>query len=451
MIEDYLKEDHNNMKNHKKKTISNDSVMRLVTIMVFGVVIAFYLITGVFSYIIAKKEADYLGKRTESAFNIEHKHNVDVVREYSYWNESYNNLVKNRNSEWIEININRYIFNSYDYNWIAIESDGDISLVAKTLTSDIKEQDLKNITIKTNEYAKDNGLGIYYQTKNNKIYKITAVPFVNDESKFVYKEHLLFATEINQDYLNKIVHKYELPELYFTKNYNRDSDLVLKSHKEIYGYISFVYDSPMKKIIPYMIFVGILLLCVFIKVVRIILLKELKENAKYEKMLYEAATVDYLTNVYNRRFFLEESNKMYNKLNKEKRSSSLLILDIDHFKNINDTYGHAMGDKALMHFADICRTNIREYDLIGRIGGEEFAIFLPDTNKEDSISIANRIHDELKLMPINNGYSNIYLTVSVGGETNYEFDYTFEELSNNADKSLYISKNNGRNRTSFLN
>lgn len=435
----------------QKKTMSNDSVMRLVTIIVFGVVISFYLITGIFYYILTKKEVDYLSKINESVFNIEHKHNVNVVKKYSYWDDTYNNLVKNRNIEWIEKNINRNIFNSYDFNWIAIESNGIISLVAKTLTSDIKEQDLKNITIKINEDAKDNGLDIYYQTKNNKIYKITAVPFVNDESKLVYKEHLLFATEINQDYLNKIVNKYELPELYFTKIYNRDNDLVLKNHKEIYGYISFVYEPSMKKAIPYMIFGGILLLCVFIKIVRVILLKKLKENTKYEKMLYEAATVDYLTNVYNRRFFLEESNKMYEKLNKENRSSSLLILDIDNFKNINDTYGHSMGDQALIHFANICRDNIRDYDFIGRIGGEEFAIFLPDTNKEDSISIAKKIHDELKNRTINNGNEKIYLTVSIGGETNNEVDYTFEELSKNADKSLYISKNNGRNRTSFLN
>lgn len=439
------------MISNNKNSMSVNSVMRLVTIMVLGVVFAFYLIVGLFVYIVTEKENNHLNTRIENAFQIEYKQNINVAKEYSYWDETYKYLFLEKNKEWIIQNMEKYLFKTYDYDWIGIKTEDGIQLSTKRRTSSITVEDLKNIKINDIEHFKINGIKTY-QKINDSLYEITIVPFVNGVTKTELKEQLIFAVKIDNLYLNKIINKYELPYLKLGFDEKTKNKIELKNYNnEVYGYIYWDYSSPIQTLIPYMIGLGIILLIVFIILIRKILFNELEENAKYEETLFLAATKDHLTNIANRGSFIEQAKYQFNVLKAENRDGGILILDIDYFKKLNDNYGHYIGDRALIQFAKVCKKVLRHDDLIGRIGGEEFAIFLPNANEEICMNIANRIHDALLKNPVYTDKGFVHMTVSIGCALNTKKVHRLEDLINNADTALYESKNNGRNRTSIFN
>ncbi|MHB8100061.1 MAG: sensor domain-containing diguanylate cyclase [Sulfuricurvum sp.] len=150
---------------------------------------------------------------------------------------------------------------------------------------------------------------------------------------------------------------------------------------------------------------------------------------------------DVLTGAYNRDFFFSQAGKLLN----EGRTGALLFLDLDDFKFINDTYGHQAGDHILQSFATVVFNEIRKEDVFARYGGEEFVLFLPDANKEITLSITQRIHDSLKSIEA----ITYNLTASIGVYIVEEKYKNLECSIKNADMALYEAKSLGKNRTVF--
>ena len=121
------------------------------------------------------------------------------------------------------------------------------------------------------------------------------------------------------------------------------------------------------------------------------------------------------------------------------------MLDLDYFKSINDNYGHACGDKVLVKVAEALKLELRQYDILGRIGGEEFAILLPNTNKSSALSIAQRIRESIENLPIKYKKNTLRVTTSIGVAVDLNADKNLDELFLEADKRLYKAKENGRN------
>ncbi len=166
----------------------------------------------------------------------------------------------------------------------------------------------------------------------------------------------------------------------------------------------------------------------------------------YELQLKEQADMDPLTGVLNRSGFEQAYSLMRAVLFEKKQSLSLFMLDLDHFKAINDTFGHAMGDKVLKHFAMLLRSSLRDEDVIGRIGGDEFAVLLPNLHKTDAAKIAERILknvDETRLMEEG---SLVGYTVSIGIAGDEKSDSYLSEVLTQADSALYQAKHQDRNR-----
>ncbi len=164
--------------------------------------------------------------------------------------------------------------------------------------------------------------------------------------------------------------------------------------------------------------------------------------------LRKISITDPLTELLNRRYFEERISEEVERSKRHKQPFSLIILDIDNFKEFNDTYGHLSGDEALRNTAHVIRRCIRIIDIAARYGGEEFAIILPTTDKEDAQLIGNRIRDGIENMslPIKGSGKEARLTVSLG-IASYPVDApTIEELINNADRALYKAKGHGKNR-----
>jgi diguanylate cyclase (GGDEF)-like protein len=169
---------------------------------------------------------------------------------------------------------------------------------------------------------------------------------------------------------------------------------------------------------------------------------------KLLRSLEHAASHDFLTNVLTRGAFVTRSSEALARVVAKRQSVALLMLDIDHFKPINDRYGHAVGDQMLAAFARTVSGSLRESDLFGRIGGEEFAVFLPNTAVADALEVAQRIRTSIESMatPLDNG-ATLRMTVSAGlADVRQPVDTTLDQLLRLADKALYAAKDAGRNQ-----
>lgn len=161
------------------------------------------------------------------------------------------------------------------------------------------------------------------------------------------------------------------------------------------------------------------------------------------------ASYDTLTGVMNRRLFLEMADKGLQNSRSSDENFYFLMLDIDHFKNINDTYGHKVGDEVLKTYADIIAHNLRDGDIFGRLGGEEFGITIVEKNYEAAFFMAQRLRLVIEEYPFTVDDKDLKVTASIGIAFGDE-RYSLEEVMHCADQAMYEAKNLGRNKISFF-
>jgi diguanylate cyclase (GGDEF)-like protein/PAS domain S-box-containing protein len=197
-----------------------------------------------------------------------------------------------------------------------------------------------------------------------------------------------------------------------------------------------VYDLRMSPVIEHGVLIG-----------RLLVARDITESKVLEEKLRELAISDPGTGLYNRRYFFELAEKEYERIKRYNRDLSVILLDFDHFKLINDRYGHQAGDKVLRRVAYTVRNNLRRIDIIARYGGEEFVMLLPETDEQGAELIAERIREMVEETTVVFNEQYIRSTVSMGIATfTKESDLEFEELISRADKALYQSKSLGRNQ-----
>ena len=159
----------------------------------------------------------------------------------------------------------------------------------------------------------------------------------------------------------------------------------------------------------------------------------------------EASITDELTGLRNRRFFISRFNEEFERAKRHSGVLGIMMMDLDHFKSINDRYGHLFGDLVLKNVATAISETLREYDIAGRYGGEEFAVLAPGTSSGDLVSLAERIRQTVEQLEIQNSSAIVHVTVSVGVAALDEHD-SLETLLERADNALYQAKHEGRNR-----
>lgn len=164
-----------------------------------------------------------------------------------------------------------------------------------------------------------------------------------------------------------------------------------------------------------------------------------------EEELRHLARTDELTGVYNRRFFFNLAEAALLEGQAKKVATTVMMLDIDDFKIVNDTYGHATGDRAIQLMVDACASNLRDEDIFGRLGGDEFSILLPTTSLAKASVVAERIRNAIAQSLLSDRGRKIQLTVSIG-IAQADLDATIHDVLRQADQALYIAKKLGRNR-----
>jgi diguanylate cyclase (GGDEF)-like protein len=178
--------------------------------------------------------------------------------------------------------------------------------------------------------------------------------------------------------------------------------------------------------------------------------KKVQEKTDALKSL---AVTDPLTKLYNRRYFAEISTELFELAKRENQPLSLMMIDIDKFKNINDTYGHQIGDVVIEKLASVMSKMKRESDIACRYGGEEFILLLPKTSKDGATKLADRIRETIEYTKVLTHDSNkeVSFTISVGvSEVDFEKDTNIEAVIKRADDAMYKAKKTGRNRVCSL-
>jgi len=175
---------------------------------------------------------------------------------------------------------------------------------------------------------------------------------------------------------------------------------------------------------------------------------DISERKALEQRLERLAQTDFLTGLDNRGHFLEMAGRELSRVQRYRAPMVLSMLDLDYFKKVNDTYGHEIGDRVLKQFATVCRNMLRKNDLMGRVGGEEFAILFPETTGDQALDVCERLREAVADTEIamERGLP-IHVTVSIGLASFVESDANIDVFLNRADQALYVAKHEGRNRT----
>jgi len=173
------------------------------------------------------------------------------------------------------------------------------------------------------------------------------------------------------------------------------------------------------------------------------------ERARLFQEVQSLAITDPLTGLHNRRSLFELGRIEFSRAQRMNRPFCCMMLDLDNFKQINDNYGHPVGDQVLQEFAQRCKHSVREIDLVGRYGGEEFVILLPETDSETAMQVAERLRASIEETPMKVSNRELNITVSIGVSRKDENTLDLETLIARADQAMYIAKHKGRNRVAI--
>lgn len=222
---------------------------------------------------------------------------------------------------------------------------------------------------------------------------------------------------------------------------------------EVRGGISITFDienirSKSKNNTIYAIIFGLLSISFLLGLIFFFTVRLIKKTSEIQQRFEYLAITDGLTGIFNRRHIMTRFNEEFERAKRLKNNLGCIMIDIDRFKSINDEFGHLVGDEALREISVRIKNVIRIYDVLGRYGGEEFLVVLPDTDFDDTRSLAERIRENVKAnmflatdMPL-----HIHITISLGIERMTDGDNSIDDIIKRADDGLYKAKNSGRDR-----
>ncbi|WP_425435937.1 diguanylate cyclase [Metabacillus halosaccharovorans] len=184
----------------------------------------------------------------------------------------------------------------------------------------------------------------------------------------------------------------------------------------------------------------------------LIIFTDITELKRLQVKLEQLAYYDELTQIYNRRAFFQKSEQEFAEAKKRSIPFTMILIDIDYFKKVNDTYGHHIGDQLLKHVVKACQTQLNEGELFARYGGEEFVLALKGCTAIEGEEIANKLRRYVETQPLRSDKGDIYVTLSLGvAEASEERDETLYQLLNHSDNALYRAKGEGRNQVNVFN
>ncbi|WP_415679496.1 diguanylate cyclase [Vibrio mytili] len=440
--------------------LPNKSLIQMIMWLLFVMVVTVFCCLAYFLSSLDSLAADQLSHRVFLAKDLETRSSKDLLEEYTFWDEAYEHVVKKTDKEWIKGNSGDYLLSKRDFDFSVAVVNGDQKayLVTHPDAQNLQYEDIKAPLLELIQASEQMTTvtklahGIF--KINGDVYYIVGGPFVDEMSELPHEgTYLALGKKFDPEYLIQLASDYQLYDLRLSDT-SQGLEYFMALHTasgETVGFLSWQPDVPSKAIIPTITLIIIIFSVIIASIITYILKKQQLSRDEYESRLFQEATTDSLTKVKNRRYVMMMGNSEYNTFSQlESQLLSILVIDIDHFKAINDKYGHKVGDKALVHFTELCLAGLRKTDILGRIGGEEFAIILPNTDEQKAQDIANRIRILVSETPFYSDGIIINLTISVGVSVLHTQE-SFETLLEEADKALYEAKRSGRNKVMLYN
>lgn len=253
-------------------------------------------------------------------------------------------------------------------------------------------------------------------------------------------------SEIPKDWLSqKIESVFLLKNRAFTTWEQRPYIFRFKNYRPITGTAEFMYQNmtiiPLMSLTGEVTHVSLIIYDVTDSAVNKLQLKDLNDQLK------DLSRIDALTQLYNRGYWEEQLHHEFARYKRTQANACLIMFDIDHFKRVNDTYGHQAGDKVIQAVSATLKQNLRETDIAGRYGGEEFAVLLIDTDAEKALFFAERLRKSIEALHVYHDEHDICFTVSLGIAQTHPQLPSPEEWLKQSDSALYRAKESGRNRT----
>ena len=438
----------------RQKSFSANTVITALTWLIITTVVLIASLIVYFITVLDDNAAKDLHKRVEIAFNIEKENLLKLNIEYSFWDESYQATIVREEQDWIDDTYKNHLLPTYNLSFVAaIKNDLAVDMLAvrkiegPRADRSILDSSLLERLMSTHKGSLTLQQTSFFTKAYGKLYLVSVEPFRDESTEnSIDGSHLVLAKALSSEYLKEISKKYQLPKLLIGTNESAADSLILDGYGTV-GDLGFIYwESPRvtNKFTPYIVLFLAALLIIIVVLARLVLNKNFRDTSQYQNELFTAAMTDPLTNAANRRYFMSTGEQEFQMQTEQQNHLTVLVLDLDDFKSINDRFGRSVGDEALKHFAQICQQSVRGTDLFGRLGGEEFGLILPGAGPAKGEDLSERIRASLNCSPLIVNGKLIELTVSVGVAA-LNNQSTFEELMFDADKALYLAKNSGHN------
>ena len=431
---------------------------------VISLISGLYLVTGltvVSSVLFLLTSLDRSAKldrsnRVDMAMKLETRYLKAILLEYSYWDEAYEKIIVDLDETWIEEYSGQYLLDEHRFDFsLAIKADRQLAHLS--ISDDVEGLEfeqlmsggLEDLIEASLQDEEDEGTVARYVLAGADIYLVALSPFRDEETEQIRADsYLSLGKRLDVEYIGELESTYELPGLRLvndaeekTANYKA----LLDGADRTIGRLTWSLERPSLLMAPKVIGIVIPFFCLAMFLTRYFMKRDHADRIAFEERLYKEATLDPLTNISNRRHFMALGKQ---EMAVHRRNGGMLavaLFDIDYFKGVNDTYGHAIGDQALVHLTQVCSGELRESDIFGRIGGDEFAIILRETPIEEAVAVVDRVRKRLEACPMIVDDNIITITVSMGLTSMNDYA-TFDNILKLADVALYEAKKSGRNQ-----
>lgn len=398
-----------------------------------------------------------LKERVGVALAVERDRLQELLTEYTYWDEAYQNLIIRPDPEWADKNIGSYMAVNLGIDVsLAVTGSGEPSMMfvegepGQVPLDEILSAGLARLLEKCRAGGGKRPLPVSgYIVFGGATYLLAVDQFVPEQEGAPPHDgaYLAVAKRMDRSLVNEVSLRYRLPGLQLHSSESGQDDLQSLTLTNPLGtpVLRLAWPSPtpaydlLARLLPLLGLVSLVMALLTWWLLR----TEANRRHGYEKLLHNLATTDSLTGIFNRREFLRLAKGEVSRSRRYGDPISLIMLDVDHFKRINDRLGHGAGDEVLARLTAAVSARLRKIDIFGRMGGEEFAIMLPMTSEKPAMEVAERLRKALTEMTCIVDGEEIHVTASFGVAGLGEKE-TLKSLLVRADDALYKAKHQGR-------
>lgn len=380
----------------------------------------------------------------------------NALREYAHWNEAHQNLIQSLDKAWADANIGAYLTETYGID-LAVALSGDGRPTVAFINGELTRipagspliQSLTGPIVHAVGHENAAHIANIFLRLRNEVHLVSIAAFLDEKSKSRVGDGsvLVVAQKLDRPFFERLERTYRIAGLKRARQATETcTEAILNPDGQVLGYLCWqrrMLGSDYRNRLMF----AVALVFVLMGLITLHILRLDRQNLRrHADHLRELASKDFLTNISNRREFFHLAGRELSRARREAVPLSLLMLDIDHFKRINDTYGHSNGDIVLRDLAGLTREHLREFDIFARVGGEEFAILLPNSPAQQAIETAERLRKLIGRTPFILGSGQrISFTVSIG-HAQWDGSSDLDALIEKADSALYTAKRDGRNR-----